>query len=101
VRELLSDRPVEIVEAVELMTSELSANCVRHARTGFELAVTPQDPIRVEIRDSGPGQPRMSHRPRDTGGRGLRIVDSMADEWGIIPVEGGKVVWFTLSDDRR
>jgi anti-sigma regulatory factor (Ser/Thr protein kinase) len=98
VGELLSDRPLEVIHAVELMTSELSANCVQHARTGFELAIDSKGPIRVEIRDSGPGQPKKrSPRPQAPTGRGLQIVDSMADDWGVTPDPRGKVVWFTVS----
>lgn len=97
VRQALRDQPVEIIDAAELLTSELATNSVRHAQTDFELAVRARGQIRIEVRDTGRGQPRLlSPSLRDSTGRGLLIVDSMADAWGVVPVARGKIVWFTL-----
>lgn len=97
VRQVLRDQPVEIVDAAELLASELATNSIRHAHTDFELAIHARDQIRIEVRDKGSGQPRLlSPGVRESAGRGLLIVDSMADEWGVVPAAGGKVVWFTL-----
>jgi anti-sigma regulatory factor (Ser/Thr protein kinase) len=97
VREVLSDRPFELVQAAELMASELATNCVRHAHTDYELTIHTQGQIRIEVRDAGEGRPRLlSPAERESSGRGLRIVEAMADAWGIIPVANGKTVWFTL-----
>jgi anti-sigma regulatory factor (Ser/Thr protein kinase) len=97
VRETLSGCSQELVEAVELMTSELATNCVLHARSEFELAIDPRTEIRVEVSDSGPGQPRLlSPGSRDLTGRGLRIVQSMSDDWGVMRTHRRKTVWFTL-----
>jgi anti-sigma regulatory factor (Ser/Thr protein kinase) len=100
VRASLRGRPQELVEAAELMASELATNCVRHARTDFELAVFSGNDVRVEVRDTGGGTPRpRSPEPRDPSGRGLRIVEAMSDAWGVIGGAEGKIVWFTLSAD--
>jgi anti-sigma regulatory factor (Ser/Thr protein kinase) len=98
VKDLLSDQPSEIVEAAELMTSELATNCVRHAHSDFELAIhRSRDEIRVEVSDHGQGQPVMrSPTPREQSGRGLRIVQELAEDWGITPSPNGKLVWFSL-----
>jgi len=97
VREALGDQPHETIEAAELMTSELATNCVQHARTDFELAVDKRKEVRVEVRDEDRRQPTLqSPTPEDQSGRGLRIVDALADAWGVIPSPGGKVVWFEL-----
>jgi anti-sigma regulatory factor (Ser/Thr protein kinase) len=98
VRELLSDQPRETVEAAELMTSELATNSVRHARSDFELAIhRSREEIRVEVSDHGQGLPvRRSPTPRDQSGRGLQIVQELAEDWGITSSPKGKLVWFTL-----
>jgi anti-sigma regulatory factor (Ser/Thr protein kinase) len=98
VGDLLRDQPCEIVEAAELMTSELATNCLRHARSDFELAIRLSgDTIRVELSDHGEGQPELrSPTPRERSGRGLRIVQELSQDWGITPSPNGKIVWFTL-----
>ncbi len=98
VRDLLSDQPREIVEAAELMTSELATNSVRHARSDFELAIhLLRDEIRVELSDHGQGQPVLrSPTPQERSGRGLRMVQALSEDWGITPSPNGKLVWFTL-----
>jgi anti-sigma regulatory factor (Ser/Thr protein kinase) len=97
VRDVLSDRPLEVVQAAELMASELATNCVRHAHTEFELTIHTRDQIRIEVRDTGEGRPRLlSPAEREISGRGLRIVDAMSDAWGVVPAANGKAVWFTL-----
>lgn len=96
----LADSPLDVRQAVELMVSELATNSVRHAQTSFELMVhNALDEIRVEVTDRGGGTPTMrSPGPSDPTGRGLRIVDMLADRWGVDEDEaGGKTVWFTLA----
>ena len=102
VRDVLPDQSREIVDAAELMTSELATNCVQHARTDFELAIHSQGQIRVEVRDTDQGRPMLrSPMPEEPSGRGLRIVEAMSDTWGIIPSSNGKTVWFTLPRQPR
>lgn len=97
-RDVLSDQPREIVEAAELMVSELATNSVRHANSDFELAIhLSRDEIRVELSDHGQGQPVLrSPTPREQSGRGLRIVQALSEDWGVTPSPNGKLVWFTL-----
>jgi anti-sigma regulatory factor (Ser/Thr protein kinase) len=98
VRDILSDQPRETVEAAELMTSELATNSVRHAHSDFELAVErSRDEVRVEVSDQGQGQPvPRNPSPRARSGRGLQIVEGLAEDWGVTPSPNGKLVWFTL-----
>jgi anti-sigma regulatory factor (Ser/Thr protein kinase) len=101
VREALAEHPLETVEAAELLASELATNCVRHAHTDFVLAVRSAREVRIEVRDSGGGQPRvLSPSPRELTGRGLRIVAAISQAWGVTETDHGKAVWFTLPQDR-
>jgi anti-sigma regulatory factor (Ser/Thr protein kinase) len=98
VRDALHGQARDILDAAELMTSELATNCVRHAQTSFELSIDDAElEIRVEVRDTGRGRPvRQSPAPTDRTGRGLMIVEAMSHTWGIEPSSAGKTVWFTL-----
>jgi serine phosphatase RsbU (regulator of sigma subunit)/anti-sigma regulatory factor (Ser/Thr protein kinase) len=90
-----------VLRDVELLTSELVTNSVRHAsvKAGapIELAVrvTP-DLVRVEVTDTGAAfGPRPEPMPDRPGGWGLHIVERIADRWGIT-TEGGTSVWFEM-----
>jgi hypothetical protein len=59
------------------------------------------DSVRVEVGDQGgASEPRLADQdgPEDvlTGGRGLRIVDTLATKWGHAGDELGRVVWFQV-----
>jgi anti-sigma regulatory factor (Ser/Thr protein kinase) len=98
VRSTLSGEDVELIDAAELMASELTSNCVRHAQTPFEVTVQVRGEIRVEVSDSGDGRPRqLSPGPDEPSGRGLLIVQAMSRSWGVEPAGEGKKVWFTLA----
>jgi anti-sigma regulatory factor (Ser/Thr protein kinase) len=98
VREALHERERDLVDAAELMVSELASNALRHARSDFEITVeTAGDRVRVGVRDSGDGEPRMrSPEPREHSGRGLRVVDALSATWGVTHQAQGKLVWFIL-----
>lgn len=103
VADQLESRPEEVVDAVTLIVSELTTNAIRHARTGFSIDVAiDSGHVRVAITDDGGGQPTPSNpRLTDASGRGLQIVQHLADQWGITPSSSGigKTVWFTLALD--
>jgi len=90
--------PDDFIELVLLLTSELVTNAYRHARTETRVSVRLDDDCtRVEVRDVGRGEPEL--RPRDidrVDGRGLQIVDALADRWGYHSNAGGTAVWFEL-----
>ena len=89
----------DFVELVLLLTSELVTNAYRHARTETRVSVRLDDGcVRIEVRDVGGGEPEL--RPLDTDrvdGRGLQIVDAIADRWGYDTSPGGTSVWFELA----
>ncbi len=89
------------VDTVLLLVSELVTNAVRHAATPFEIVVEIDgDSVRVDVIDEDIDHPpRVRHPgPEDTNGRGLLIVDELAEGWGSDEVgTGNKAVWFTFS----
>ena len=94
-RPLLSRPSDPIADEVELVASELVSNVVQHPDGGGRADAwdpDPDVPFRLEVVDSGGGQPVLA-TPRDVGGRGLRIVEDMADRWGVEPATNGKPVW--------
>ncbi len=90
--------PDDFVELVLLLTSELVTNAYRHAGSDTRVSVRVDDDMaRVEVRDVGPGEPQL--RPHDADrvdGRGLQIVDALADRWGYHSNDAGTSVWFEL-----
>ncbi|MCM2410927.1 ATP-binding protein [Streptomyces sp. RKAG290] len=104
VRELLRYRwQEEPAQVAELLLSELVTNALVHTDDGAVVAVSvaPQR-LRVEVRDFVPGMP-VSHVPNaddGTHGRGLVLVESLADAWGVSPKALGKMVWFELDGGR-
>ncbi len=89
----------ELTDAVELGVTELLANVVRHVpdRRCTLLLLRQADAVRVEVADGSPRQPVPSAWVSDDaeGGRGLVLLEAVADKWGVGPGPGGgKTVWF-------
>jgi anti-sigma regulatory factor (Ser/Thr protein kinase) len=80
------------------LTSEIVTNAVLHARTSFSVTVT-KSPTRIRVavmdRNLSPVM-RKTYGPTSPTGRGLHIVEALADRWGIDKTADGKVVWFEL-----
>jgi anti-sigma regulatory factor (Ser/Thr protein kinase) len=89
------------LDNVALVVSELATNCVRHAKTEFQLCVSYDgESVRVEVTDRGAGRPAAGHPgPEQPQGRGLFLVQAITRRWGVIPAPtgDGKTVWCTLS----
>lgn len=97
-RDALRDQSSEVVDAAELMVSELATNCIQHAQTDFEITIETRDQVRIEVHDADhDGRPEVQSPPPEApSGRGLRIVQEISDEWGIVKSSDGKTVWFVL-----
>jgi len=98
-RELAAWGAAELVEDCCLIVTELVTNAVRHGAGAIHLRLgTNGRWVYGEVYDGGEHLPRV--RPGDpdaTGGRGLLIVDRVADDWGWARMPGGgKIVWFLL-----
>lgn len=79
-----------------LLISELVTNAVVH--TGcpavLRMLFAAEGGVRVEVADASDRPPQPRHAAgSDTNGRGLELVDGLADRWGW-QVEGvGKSIW--------
>lgn len=77
---------------VVLVASELATNAIIHAQTPFRVRLTTQDHIiRLEVFDQSSTIPVMEELCQSQ--RGLRIVQTVATDWGIDPTPTGKTVW--------
>jgi anti-sigma regulatory factor (Ser/Thr protein kinase) len=84
-----------------LLVSELATNAVMHARTDFlvRVAVRRNRSVRVEVEDENERSPTIANVPIEaTSGRGLYLVQTLSDTWGVDRRMHGKVVWFELAD---
>jgi anti-sigma regulatory factor (Ser/Thr protein kinase) len=82
-----------------LVVSELVTNALVHADAAEELRLSWRPPcLVIEVRDTGPGLPRVHHPDTsDSGHRGLEIVSTLAASWTVIPNPAdGKTVRATL-----
>jgi PAS domain S-box-containing protein len=89
----------ETLYAVELAVSELVTNAILHAATPMELTIeVTQIAVTVRVRDWHPRLPAQRHWDDSaTTGRGLRLVASLSDEFGVdVQPPKGKSVWFRL-----
>jgi hypothetical protein len=92
---LFTDRDDPIADTVTLAASELVSNVVRHTNSSGVMQAwdpKPDVPLRLEVEDFLPTLPAIATDPV-FGGRGLKIVDTLADAWGVDPTINGKVVW--------
>lgn len=93
----------EQAEIAELLVSELAANAVLHARGRYRLTLSLESGrLRCTVADEGPDLPETPGACTDSdseNGRGLLLVDALADRWGSGRVEDGvgKEVWFELA----
>lgn len=79
-----------------LLVSELVANVALHAQTAASVSVTgAAQALLVAVDDASSVLPRLSRfSDQSTTGRGLRLVQQMADRWGAERSGVGKRVWF-------
>ncbi|MGW7249685.1 ATP-binding SpoIIE family protein phosphatase [Streptomyces decoyicus] len=84
-----------LLDTTELLVSEVVTNAVRYANRPIALRLLRTDVLRCEVGDDSPQVPRMRRaQAGDEGGRGLFLVDRLAQRWGATRLSTGKVVWF-------
>ena len=92
----------ELAWTAAQIISELAGNCALHARTEYSVRlIDGPDGLRLEVQDGSPArvQPRRYSREATTG-RGLRLVEHLAQTWGVEMDTDGKTVWVSLRDPR-
>ncbi|MHB9858165.1 ATP-binding protein [Streptomyces sp. YIM S03343] len=97
----LSEEPdaSEVADVAVLLTSELVTNALIHTDHDAVLTATVgPGGLHVEVRDFVARRPRLCVPDVDDGthGRGLLLVQSLADAWGVRTHGVGKSVWFEL-----
>ncbi|MER7181080.1 ATP-binding protein, partial [Streptomyces hyaluromycini] len=102
-RELLHDwgSPDQVDSAV-LLVSEMLTNVLVHTDADALLLAevsgqAPERRLRVEVTDAGDDLPH-KRRPGElaSSGRGLVLIEVLADAWGVDPRGQGKSIWFEL-----
>ncbi|MFB7666069.1 SpoIIE family protein phosphatase [Kitasatospora sp. NPDC056138] len=102
----------ELVDTAELLASELVTNAIRHTDRDamftarlYRESVGQGEPagrarLRVEVEDESDLWPtRRTPGEQASSGRGLMLVEALADGWGVEPRGTGKRMWFELSAD--
>ncbi|RAJ40533.1 PAS domain-containing protein [Kitasatospora sp. SolWspMP-SS2h] len=93
----------DLIDTAELLSSELVTNAIRHTdRDAMFTARLYQEHgrarLRVEVEDESDLWPtRRTPGEQASSGRGLMLVEALADTWGVEPRGTGKRMWFELS----
>jgi anti-sigma regulatory factor (Ser/Thr protein kinase) len=98
----------ELTERAELLTSELATNSVCHTKGSASVRLQWQYPVlRVSVWDASTDIPQPAAHFEDLdplagSGRGLFLLEALADRWGGCAMgpgplgPGGKTIWFEL-----
>lgn len=98
VSDALADWPPTAIETAQLLLSELVANAVLHARTPIEVRLAERgERAHIAVADGVGEGPLPKHfQPDAETGRGLKLLATLADEWGVERSRAGKSVWFVV-----
>ena len=93
-------RDSDPAESAVLLLTELVSNAVRYA--GGEVRVRAgvrDDLLLVEVCDAVDALPVVRPRPEGDleSGRGMVLVEALADRWGADALPSGKRVWFEIA----
>ena len=87
----------EVADVAELLVGELATNALVHAGSRFRLTLfAAHGVLRCEVADGERGVPRVLEAGTGESGRGMFLVDALAQRWGCHRDGPGKAVWFEL-----
>jgi anti-sigma regulatory factor (Ser/Thr protein kinase) len=90
----------DLIYTAALCLSELVTNAIIHARGGCCVQLQMEDSVvTTSVIDDGIRlSPRVAagEDPLQAHGRGLHLVDALADRWGSVLDQSGSTVWFVL-----
>ncbi len=99
--ELTARSRTELASAAVLGVSELVTNAVVHVRGSVVIRILDSPAVRIEVYDESPHTPQTRNKLSageatnpSTVGRGLQILDSVSQAWGVSSELAGKCVWF-------
>ncbi|MET0416990.1 MAG: ATP-binding protein [Actinoplanes sp.] len=90
----------QLTDPAAVVAGELVTNAVDHAQTMIDLRISVNRRyLQIAVWDGAVTEPRFAAGDMSDpqAGRGLLLVQAMAQRWGSIPIDGGKVVWASLS----
>jgi anti-sigma regulatory factor (Ser/Thr protein kinase) len=105
----------DVTDTLELLTSEVVGNAVVHGAGPIRVSIGSSPPsggpggegVLVQVHDTSTSEPQVQAlTPDGTGGRGLAMVELLAQQWGVGRPQGswvgpgvatGKTVWFLLA----
>ncbi|MEU8569552.1 ATP-binding protein [Streptomyces pathocidini] len=94
-----------LIETGTLLASELVTNAIRHSGSRsvhVSISRLTGDVVRIATTDGSPGMPAAHDAEADDeGGRGLALVDTLADRWGTDLRPRGKTMWAELTAGER
>lgn len=99
----LADWSAGCVATAELLVSELVTNAVLHASGRIEVSADRDGArVTVDVVDRWPSRPvRKAYGPDAATGRGLFLLEQLAEAWGVREQGDRKAVWFRLSDHQQ
>ncbi|MEU5536412.1 ATP-binding protein [Streptomyces sp. NPDC020362] len=93
----------DLADTAELLVSELVTNALRHTRGPLRLNLRLRHSrLLCEVEDTESAHPARNDVDSEAeSGRGIELLDLLADAWGSIRTATGKTMWFELQAEDR